>query len=235
MTTESKPSNDPQNTTEGQGEPQSVSQPPAQGGNPAAEGGQPDGQGGTPSTPSGQQTDAGGQRADGHEGDDGQGKPADPSGEYQFQAPEGMELDTEAMEAFTPVAKELGLNNEQAQKLVDLYATRMQSNTEAQTEEWQRQIEQWETDLKNDPDIGGRQFDASIQAAGQAMDRFATPELREFLDQTGMGSHPEMVKLMAKIGKAIGEDDFVSPPGSSGTQEPAGDKTYADILYGGGS
>lgn len=200
-------------------------------------GGQPTGQGETPSTPQGGQPAPGTGVAD-RTGDDGKGqddgKPDAPTGEYQFQAPEGMELDTAAVEAFTPVAQELGLNQEQAQKLVDLYATRVQENQTEQSEAWARQLDQWVDDLKNDPEIGGRNFDSSLRDAGRAMDKFATPELRSFLDESGLGNHPELVKLMAKIGKEVGEDNLISPPGSSGTQQPAGDKTYADILYGGG-
>ncbi len=41
--------------------------------------------------------------------------------EYEFQAAEGVELDTEALKEFEPVARELNLTNEQAQKLVDAY------------------------------------------------------------------------------------------------------------------
>ncbi|MGK3508138.1 exodeoxyribonuclease VII large subunit, partial [Escherichia coli] len=40
---------------------------------------------------------------------------------YEFQAAEGVELDTEALKEFEPVARELNLTNEQAQKLVDAY------------------------------------------------------------------------------------------------------------------
>lgn len=40
---------------------------------------------------------------------------------YAFTAPEGQELDTSALAQFEPVARELNLTQEQAQKLVDVY------------------------------------------------------------------------------------------------------------------
>ncbi|ECV7263739.1 TPA: peptidase, partial [Salmonella enterica subsp. enterica serovar Strathcona] len=39
---------------------------------------------------------------------------------YAFTAPEGQELDTSALAQFEPVARELNLTQEQAQKLVDV-------------------------------------------------------------------------------------------------------------------
>lgn len=40
---------------------------------------------------------------------------------YEFKAGEGVELDAEALKDFEPVARDLNLTNEQAQKLVDAY------------------------------------------------------------------------------------------------------------------
>ncbi len=40
---------------------------------------------------------------------------------YEFTVGEGVELDTEALKDFEPVARDLNLTNEQAQKLVDAY------------------------------------------------------------------------------------------------------------------
>ncbi|MDD1107598.1 peptidase, partial [Klebsiella pneumoniae] len=40
---------------------------------------------------------------------------------YEFTAPEGAELDSKAVELFEPVARELGLSNDQAQKLAGLW------------------------------------------------------------------------------------------------------------------
>ncbi len=45
---------------------------------------------------------------------------------YEFKAPEeGQELDKGALEVFEPIARELNLNNEQAQKLVDVYGSKI--------------------------------------------------------------------------------------------------------------
>ncbi|MCV5473515.1 peptidase, partial [Escherichia coli] len=59
----------------------------------------------------------GDQPAEKKEGDKPEGAPE----KYEFQAAEGVELDADALKDFEPVARELNLTNEQAQKLVDAY------------------------------------------------------------------------------------------------------------------
>ena len=48
------------------------------------------------------------------------------------------------------------------------------------------------------------------------MARFGDAELQAFLDETGIGSAPALVRAFAKAGKAGAEDTFgrVDPPGA---------------------
>jgi len=45
--------------------------------------------------------------------------------------------------------------------------------------------------------------------ARKALETFGTPELRDVLNMTGMGNHPEVIRAFYKAGKAISEDRFV--------------------------
>ncbi|KAE9882863.1 peptidase, partial [Escherichia coli] len=62
---------------------------------------------------------------------------------YEFTAGEGVELDTEALKDFEPVARDLNLTNEQAQKLVDAYPKILAGVQQRQAEAWQKQTEGW--------------------------------------------------------------------------------------------
>lgn len=152
------------------------------------------------------------------------GKPAVAAPEkYEFKAAEGQELDAEAVKAFEPIAKELNLSNEQAQKLVDVYGSTIMPHVMKQIDEqWSRQSEQWAEQVRADKDLGS---DASIGAAQKAMDKFGSPELKQYLTETGLGNHPELVRIFANIGKAMSEDGLVT--GNSG-----GAKSAADVLFG---
>ncbi|ELG5718325.1 peptidase [Escherichia coli] len=158
--------------------------------------------------------------------DDKEQKPEGAPEKYEFKPAEGQELDTAALEQFEPIARELNLTNEQAQKMVDLYGTKiMPMVQQQQAEAWQKTTEQWAADVKADKEIGGDKLTANLSAAQRALDQFGTPELKEYLNATGLGNHPDLVKTFVKIGKAMSEDGMVD--GSN-----QGQRTAAEVLYG---
>ena len=144
---------------------------------------------------------------------------------YEFQAGEGVELDAEALKDFEPVARDLNLTNEQAQKLVDAYPKILAGVQQRQAEAWQKQTEGWAETVKADKEIGGDKLTANLSAAQRALDQFGTPELKEYLNATGLGNHPDLVKTFVKIGKAMSEDGMVD--GSN-----QGQRSAAEVLYG---
>ncbi|EDC3890224.1 peptidase [Salmonella enterica subsp. enterica] len=152
-------------------------------------------------------------------------KPEGAPEKYEFQAAEGVELDTEALKEFEPVAREMNLTNEQAQKLVDVYPKILAGVQQRQVEAWQQTTEQWAADVKADKEIGGDKLPSNLSAAQRALDQFGTPELKEYLNTTGLGNHPDLVKTFVKIGKAMSEDGMV-------TGGNDGQRSAAEVLYG---
>lgn len=166
------------------------------------------------------------------DGDKPEGKPDDKEQKqdgapekYEFKGGEGVELDTEALKDFEPVARDLNLTNEQAQKLVDAYPKILAGVQQRQAEAWQKQTEGWAETVKADKEIGGDKLTANLSAAQRALDQFGTPDLKEYLNATGLGNHPDLVKTFVKIGKAMSEDGMVD--GSN-----QGQRSAAEVLYG---
>ncbi|EEJ8968774.1 peptidase [Salmonella enterica subsp. enterica] len=158
--------------------------------------------------------------------DDKEQKPEGAPEKYEFKPAEGQELDTAALEQFEPIARELNLTNEQAQKMVDLYGTKiMPMVQQQQVEAWQKTTEQWAADVKADKEIGGDKLTSNLSAAQRALAQFGTPELKEYLESTGLGNHPELVKAFVKVGKAMSEDGMV-------TGKESGQRSAAEVLYG---
>tara|TARA_R110001599_G_scaffold171353_1_gene362431 strand:+ start:444440 stop:445129 length:690 start_codon:yes stop_codon:yes gene_type:complete len=141
---------------------------------------------------------------------------------YEFTAPEGVELDPEATAEFEPIARELGLTNAQAQKLVDLQAGLVRKQSEA----WDTQVKNWVTEIKADKEIGGENIKETITLSQKAMTVFGTPELKAALDSTKMGNHPELVRAFVKIGKAMADDTFLSADKLAGEKKSAADRMY---------
>jgi hypothetical protein len=141
--------------------------------------------------------------------------------EYKFDMPEGVELDQGDLTKFTDIAKELKLPAESAKKLVDLAAAREVARAEA----FAKQVSDWGETVKADPELGKAE---NLALAKKAIDTFGTPELRDLLNSTGMGNHPEVIRMALKIGQKISEDTFVA--GRTGGNAPPRD--HASVLYG---
>lgn len=177
----------------------------------------------TPPEPAAEQPE-GGEAA---EGEKEVGKPEGVPEKYEFTAPEGWEgeLDQAALAELEPVARELGLTNEQANKLVAVQAKHLQSQQAQQQEMLVSQMETWIGDLKNDPDFGGAKYEDNVKMAQKAFTAFADEDLTQLLNSTGLCNHPAMVKAFHKIGQKISEDTMESGSGGSGQ------RSAADILY----
>lgn len=148
---------------------------------------------------------------------------------YEFKAPEGIELDDAAVERLGTVAKDLGLTQEQAQKLLEHDLAAGQETAAAQEARLAEITGQWLEQAKSDKEFGGEQFEANVVKARQVLDRFGTPELKQALNHSGYGNYPELIRMLVRIGKSMAEDKFVG----SGATVPDPPKSLAEKLYGG--
>lgn len=154
---------------------------------------------------------------------DGEGVPE----EYAaFELPEGFQMDETALQAAVPVFKELELTQAQAQKLVSLQAQYEADRVEAQRETFQQTLEGWITEAQADSEIGGDKWDQTTQTAQLAVNKLGTPELKAFLEESGAGNHPELIRFAAKIGALLHADD---PDG--GDNPPGKQKSAVEIMY----
>lgn len=141
-----------------------------------------------------------------------------------FSLPEGVELDAQLLETAVPVFKELGLTQEQAQKLVDFQAKQVGEGQRKQADAFSQLMEDWQTQSRNDKEFGGEKFDENIAIARTAVNAFGTPELAKLLEDHGVGNHPEMIRFMVKVGKLTRED---RPGVTGGASNPAVDRVSA--------
>lgn len=151
-------------------------------------------------------------------------KPAGAPEKYEFKTPEGVNFDAAVIEAFSATAKELNLSQEAAQKVLDNVGPIM---AKRQAESLQAAHDEWVGSARADKEYGGDKFDANLAIAKKALTAFGTPELTSLLRDSGLGSHPEVIRFFYRAGKRISEDTVVT--GSIGV--PAGKKDAASALY----
>jgi hypothetical protein len=158
----------------------------------------------------------------------------DPSGPEQmtyedFVLPDGMTIDAEALERARALFGEVRLPQAHAQKFIDLAVERERAAAERGLKAFLDLQKKWVSELKEDPDIGGEQFAATVAAAARAIDRLAIPGLKDALNVTGAGNHPAIVKVFVRLGQMIAEDRF-QPGGDTARAAP---RSPADVIYDG--
>jgi hypothetical protein len=161
------------------------------------------------------------------DGDPDKGKVAGAPEKYDdFKLPEGFTVDAKELEEVQGLFKEANLDQSTAQKMIDKWTGKQTAAAEANAKAWTDLRGDWVKTAKADKEFGGQNFDANVGVAKNALKAFGTPELNEALTLTGVGDHPEFIRFVYRIGKAIGEDKLTFG-GAKGTP-----KAPEDILYG---
>jgi len=137
-----------------------------------------------------------------------------PESYAQFEFPDGVTLEATRLEELKAHYKELGLTQEQAQKAAIREATTIKAGLEAQTAAVTQLRESWVNAAKVDAEIGGDGFEQNLAAARLGLSKFGTPALNEFLRTSGVGSHPEVIRVFTRIGNTLKEDQ--PTPGGGG-------------------
>jgi hypothetical protein len=143
---------------------------------------------------------------------------------YELTIPQGSTLDQVDVDAITAIAKENKWSNEAAQAALQ----RMSEDLSAQSTRFL-------TELQADTEIGGANLERAQLDAKRALDKFLpanTPEGQTFrtaMNKSGYGNYAPFVKLLSRIGKAMGEDS----PGAGGAGAGGGARrSHADVMFG---
>jgi hypothetical protein len=176
---------------------------------------------------------------DGGDGGDGSGDDTQQSGDdapkgapetyAAFTLPEGMEADTALTDAFMPVAKELNLTQEQAQKLVDLQTGTLQAEAKGREDALTEQQTAWKKECKEHAEFGGTNFEANKVAASKFAVKVGGDEYVQLMESLGIADHPIVLRMNYRASQMIAEDTPVHPQGGGGGDT----RSLAEKLYGG--
>lgn len=148
----------------------------------------------------------------------------------QVELPEKYSYNNEMLEEFNGLAAKYNLSQKSANELMGM-AVKMARlagenfNNEIERQKNQRILE-YKNALINDKDIGGINFNKTLNAANAAYKCFADADVQALLQETGLNCHPKIVKMFYEIGKHISNDNFF------GIASPAVKKeNREDILF----
>ena len=162
--------------------------------------------------------------------DGDKGEDAGVPDEYTFELPDGMEVDTTMVEALSPAFKELGLTNDQASMLASKYAEQMAAQAEQMNTTLNEQYDAWVNEGKKDREIGHNNWQPSVDLANGVIRKFGNARLvEEAMVSSGVGNHPEMIRFLSRIGKALSDDTLMTGSQTdTGDPVPAENRWYGD-------
>lgn len=152
--------------------------------------------------------------------DDGEGAegevapPAAPEAYEPFDV-DGQQFSEDQVQGFAATARELGLSQEKAQKM---FSAMVPTARQYMMNDLVAKSKEWAAATAKDPEIGGANFEANKGIAKQAYSHFTTPELRAILTGSGLGNHPEVLRLFYRVGLTMQQDKGVAGSASA----PAG-------------
>jgi hypothetical protein len=131
--------------------------------------------------------------------------------------------------------KEMGLSQTEGQKLMDLYMKEVVESETAPYRVWQETQEKWRTEIRNDPDIGGK-LDRVRETVSRAIDGLGDPKLakefREAMDFTGAGNNPAFIRAFYKLASLVTEGKAAPAGGPSPAARPQGGRpSVATAMY----
>lgn len=156
----------------------------------------------------------------------------DEPGAFEIAAPEGLEVFAADFASYGAAANEFLTANPAATArdalkwATEYQAAQVKDAGAAQRAQFENVVKQWDADARADADFGGANYDANVQSALAGVRAVGSPELVDILDQSGLGSHPAVLKAFAKIGKHAQESPILGGEGGKGNV------SFANALYG---
>jgi len=122
---------------------------------------------------------------------------------------EVVNLDENAIKSFTEQSHKLGLNNKQAQGILEFYKNNMEGSAQQSKIDTETAQAQAEQELRQE---WGRDFEGKVKQAGALAKANINSEVLDMQLQDGtiIGDHPEIIKGFAKIADMMSEDKIVS-------------------------
>lgn len=155
-----------------------------------------------------------------------EGKDPQPPTPLEFSLGEDSPISEEMLQTVADTISDIGVDQEQGQKVVDLAEGLLNGYVQAALAEREAEIATWKEELASHPNLGGDNLTQTRSDVERVIAAFGTDAFRGELEKTGYGDSVVVVEVFAAIGKAMREGDFVL-----GSPSPSGPRDPAEVMY----
>lgn len=171
-----------------------------------------------------------------------------------FVVPEGITLDDKKLGEFTKKLGEIQLATKADQAVMQKFGQEMVEAHIADTTEvgqrlaehyskaWEKQTNDWFEAFSKDPEIGDKKFETTKKSVLTAVNKYAgnetqTGEFKKFMNETGVGNHPSLIRLINNMQGTINamQEKYETERGVkplAGTKPAAEKKGFLQTMYG---
>ena len=136
--------------------------------------------------------------------------------DYKLEASEDFNVPQENLDSFTAACKAAKLSKQQAEAMLAWHKGFASDVSKLQAQQESEQIRAWQDEILKDPEIGGSHWKAAVADSRKALNTFDTDgKLRALLKQMHADYHPDVVRVIARVGRAMGEDKYIGSRGAS--------------------
>lgn len=151
-----------------------------------------------------------------------------PKTDWKLTAPEGVTLAAEDIGAIEAFAKENGLSQAQAEKVLARDVASRATADAARETQATTIGETWRQETEAHPEIGGAKLPAAIEAAKRALAVGWTPEERKAIADSPFANNPMFIAGLSRLAAHLKSEDGVP---SGGSASHAAETNPAKIMY----
>ena len=151
--------------------------------------------------------------------------------DYKFEASEDFAVPQENLDSFAKACKDAKLTKQQAEALLNWHKSFAGDVQKFQSQQQEQQIKAWQSEILQDSEFGGQQWKATVAVSRKALAAFDSDgSLRKLLREAHVDYHPAVVRCIARVGRAMGEDKFISSKGRGNANVPLEDRLWPDMI-----
>lgn len=121
----------------------------------------------------------------------------------EVQMPEGLKVDDTKIAERKALYHKAGLSDKQAKALIEADLTFVKSSYEADKQSTESAKMTAESSLKQE---WGDKYQANIELARSVVAKFGDDQFTQYIEQSGLGNDPRLIKMLAKAGQGLMED-----------------------------